>query len=110
MKREDLIPTEYNVGGQRIEVRNVDRCAGNEFGLCFVGGGYIEISNLVNSFDKQSETSKINTFFHELTHSILDTMGRNDLSKDENFVCSFAGFLTEAMTTAEYQNTEVSCD
>ena len=103
MKHKSLIPTEYYVGGQRMEVVVVERCPDNNFGNCFVGTGRIEIADIVNMDDRQSYTSKRNTFFHELTHSILDTMGRGDLSKDENFVSCFAGFLTEAMSTAEYE-------
>lgn len=96
------IPKSYKVGGTEIDVSRVERCDDNAFGNCFLGGGRIEIAELVNKDDKVSEDSKINTFYHELTHSILDTMGYNDLSRDEKFVCCFAGFLTEAMTDAYF--------
>ena len=96
------IPSKYEVGGQEIEVRVVERCEGNAFGLCFLGAGYIEIADKVNKGDLQSATSKINTFYHELTHAILDTMGDKELSNNEKFVCCFAGFLTGAMKNAYF--------
>lgn len=103
MKRLHHIPDIFTVGGQKVEIRNVERCDNNAYGISFLGAGYIEIADNVNKNDKQSMSSKDNTFFHELTHCILDTMGQSDLSKDEVFVSSFAGFLTEAMTSAEYK-------
>ena len=96
------IPSSYEVGGTMIEVRKVERCDDNVFGLAFLGAGYIEIANLVNKCDTQSEDSKRNTFYHELTHTILDTMGETDLSQNEKFVNTFAGFLTEAMRNARF--------
>lgn len=100
--RYTKIPNNYRVGGTKIEVRQVDRCDDNVFGSCFLGAGYIEIADLVNKNDQQSADSKVNTFYHELIHSILDTMGYSDMSKDEKFVNCFAGFLTEAMESAVF--------
>lgn len=94
------IPDDFKVGGQRMEVRRVDRCEGNDLGCCFLAGGYVEIADKCNKDDTQSESSKINTFYHELTHSILKTMGEEKLNNDEKFVCTFSSFLTEAMENA----------
>lgn len=96
------IPQNYKVGGTTMQVRMVDRCDDNAFGSCFLGAGYIEIAEIVNKDDKQSADSKVNTFYHELIHSILDTMGYSDMSKDEKFVNCFAGFLTEAMQNSVF--------
>ena len=38
-------------------------------------------------------------------HAILDTMGRADLSNDEAFVSSFAGFATEGIVSILKQKT-----
>ena len=96
------IPKSYKVGGAEMEVRLVERCDNNNAGQCFLGGGYVEIAEKFNRCDNQSEGSKRNTFFHELTHSILDTMGETELSQNEKFVNCFAGFLTEAMEMAVF--------
>ena len=96
------IPKEFHVGGQGMEVRHVERCDDNCLGQCHVSAGWIEIADIVNKNDKQSEGSKNNTFYHELTHSILKTMG-SELNDDEKFVCTFSSFLCEAMQKAYFQ-------
>lgn len=96
------IPSKYQVGGQDVEVRMVDRCDDNSMGMCVLYGGYIEIAEKVNKDESQGESNKVNTFYHELTHSILDTMGEKELSQNEKFVCSFSSFLTEAMKNAYF--------
>ena len=100
------IPTKITLGGQDVEIRNVERCDGNAVGECHLFEGYIEIADTFNKDQKQSESSKINTFYHELTHCILHTMGENELNNNEKFVCCFAGFLAEAMRSAEYEKKE----
>ena len=94
------IPKEYKVGGQKVEVRFVERCENNCIGMEYLASGYIEIADLYNKNLQQSEDSKVNTFYHELVHTILGCMGESDLNGNEKFVNTFAGFLTEAMTTA----------
>ncbi len=97
------IPSEYHVGGQLIEVRRVERCDNNTVGTSFLAGGYIEIADKCNKADTQSESCKVNTFYHELTHTILDTMGESELSGNEKFVSAFSSFLTEAMEKAYFE-------
>ena len=100
------IPTKITLGGQEVEIRNVERCDGNAVGECHLFEGYIEIANTFSKDQKQSESSKVNTFYHELIHCILKTMGEDELNNNEKFVCCFAGFLTEAMRNAEYEKKE----
>lgn len=97
------IPTKYNVGGQDVEVRIVDRCDGNSIGECRLEEGYIEVARLFAKDEKQSVSSMYNTFLHELVHSILRTMGEHELNNNEKFVCGFASFLCEALTTATFE-------
>lgn len=96
------IPSAYKVGGQPMEVRMVERCDDNAMGICHVCAGYIEIADKVFKDDKQSAGSKTNSFYHELTHSILATMGEKELNENEKFVCSFSSFLNEAMAAAVF--------
>ena len=100
------IPPKITIGGHDIEIRNVNRCDNNALGECHLIEGYIEIADTFYKEQKQSESSKLNTFYHELTHCILQTMGEQELSANEKFVCCFAGFLTEAMCNAEYEKKE----
>lgn len=99
-----VIPKEYTVGGQVQKVSLVDSLDG-KLGTCCLGAGFVKIALNFNG-EKQSETSMQNTFYHELTHSILDTMGRSDLSADEVFVNSFSSFLLEALKSFKYKDNE----
>ena len=98
------IPEEYTVGGQLLQVTKVDSLDG-KLGTCCLGAGFVRIANNFNG-EKQSETSKQNTFYHELTHTILDTMGRSDLSGDEVFVNSFSSFLLGALRSFKFKDTK----
>lgn len=97
------IPSKCKVGGQLMQVKQIDRCEDNKLGRCCVAGGWIEIANIFNKDEVCSDTCKVNTFYHELTHTILDTMGESELSGNEKFVCAFSSFLTEAMTEAYFK-------
>ena len=103
MRHRHHIPQTYNVGGQTYNVVNVERCEDNAIGMHFSGETRIEIADKYGKDYTQSDTSKVNTFYHELVHSILTTMGENELNENEKFVCTFSSFLTEAMTTAEFK-------
>ena len=106
MKNTNLIPTKVN-GGQTYNVFKVERCNNNAVGISSYCGGFIEIADFFDKDSLQGEGIKVNTFFHELIHIILENMGEKDLSANEKFVCTFAGFLTEAMTTAKYETNEI---
>lgn len=86
------------------EVRHVERCDNNRVGEAHYCGGFIEIADKFDKDERQSESSKLNTFFHELTHIILDHMGESELSCNEKFVCGFASNLTGAMRSLKYNN------
>ena len=95
-----VIPESINIGGVKIDVLNVIRCDDNNLGNCCVAESKIEIADVCDKDRNQSEESKRNTFYHELVHCILDTMGEGELSKNEKFVCVFSSFLNEAMQKA----------
>ena len=97
------IPSKITIGGQDVEIRNVSRCDNNAVGECHLIEGYIEIADTFYKEQKQSDSSKLNTFYHKLTHCILQTMGEQELSANEKFVCCFAGFLTEAMCSSKFE-------
>ena len=42
------------------------------------------------------------TFWHELTHAILDNMNRTELNNDENFVEEFSTRLAKAIQSARF--------
>lgn len=88
-----MIPSKITLGGQEVEIRNVERCDGNAVGECHLLEGYIEIADIYNKDRKQSESSKVNTFYHELTHCILQTMGETELNNNESSYVALLVFL-----------------
>lgn len=90
------IPSEISVGGNTISVNIKDRLETDILGECCLSEGLINIAK-TSYGKKQCEDSQVNTFYHELTHCILDTMGENELSGNEKFVSCFSSFLCEAM-------------
>ena len=42
------------------------------------------------------------TFWHELTHAILESMNRTELNNDENFVEEFSARLAKAIQSARF--------
>lgn len=96
------IPKSFMVGGQDIEVTIVESIPSDKMGECTSWHGNISIAKTYKGYP-QTQSSQNNTFFHELTHLILDTMGEYELSDNEKFVCAFSGFLTEAVRSFKYE-------
>lgn len=94
------IPSKVRIGGQVLEVMFPKEIEGGKLGQCCVAAGHIKIAETFNGRE-QSESSKHNTLWHEVTHAILDTMGRGDLNADESFVCCFSSFLSECILSME---------
>lgn len=98
-------PKQIKVGGTPIDIIDVDRIGDGILGQCELHLGKIEIARYVDRNDEPTEGSKRQTFFHELTHSILGTM-KHELNEDEQFVSTFSSFLTEAMADAKFIDKE----
>lgn len=98
----NIIPKKFHIGGQDMKVNEVERCENDNLGLCCVAQGVIEIAKTFKG-RTQCDSVKLNTFYHELTHSILDTMGEDELSANEKFVSTFSSFLTEAIRSFKYE-------
>ena len=97
------IPDSVQVAGQKIAVEIVEKL-GTNLGECCLAQSYIRIAEKYmcnNEEHKQSEVSQEQTFWHELTHCILDAMCENELSANEKFVSVFSGFLYEAIKASE---------
>ncbi len=94
------IPKKFKVGGVDYSVKEVEHCGNyDDFGF-WRPQGIIEIANQAGGYEV-SESKKKQTFFHELTHSILSSMGKEELNDDESFVNTFSSFLAEAINTME---------
>lgn len=100
-----IIPSKIRIGGQDISVVNEERLDDNELGTICLAKGVINIADNFNN-SKQCESSKINTFIHEVVHGVLDTMGEFELSKNEKFVCTFSSFLVDTIEEIVKVNNE----
>lgn len=98
----EKIPSSFNVGGQTMNVSIKDRLESDKLGECCVAEARIDIAKTFNGRE-QVNAAQVNTFYHELVHCILDTMGENDLSGNEKFVSCFSSFLCEAMNSIKYE-------
>ena len=102
------IPQQFNVGGQSIAVSETAQMDDNTLlGECSIVQGYLLIARTSRGKDVTAEC-RLNTFFHELTHLILDTMGEDELSGNEKFVNTFSSFLTEAIVSSKIETEDES--
>lgn len=91
-----IIPSKIRIGGQDINVLIKEHLADSKLGKICLASGELEIAENFYEY-KQSESSKVNTFIHEVVHGVLDTMGENKLSSDEKFVTTFASLLVDVV-------------
>ena len=91
-----IIPDKIRIGGQEIIVVKEERLDDNKLGTICVAEGVLRIADNFNNI-QQCESSKINTFIHEIVHGILDTMGESELSGNEKFVCAFSSLLIDTI-------------
>lgn len=94
------IPKKMVVGGVDYVVNIKDVLNYNEDFGYWKPQGTIDIASGVEG-DRISESRMRTTFWHELTHAILDRMGRTDLNDSEEFVNTFSAFLSGAIDTME---------
>ena len=87
-----IIPNKIRIGGQDIDIIKEERLDNNKLGTICIAEGVLRIADKFSNF-QQCESSKINTFIHEIVHGILDTMGEFELSENEKFVCTFSSLL-----------------
>jgi hypothetical protein len=55
-----------------------------------------------NAYGAYTTAERDETFWHELTHAILDDMGEDKLTRNEKFVTAFSQRLDKAIRTAKF--------
>ena len=101
-----IIPVNTRIGGEEISVVKEERLDDNKLGTICVAEGVLRIADNFSNL-KQCESSKINTFIHEIVHGILDTMGESELSGNEKFVCTFSSLLIDTIEEIVKANKKV---
>lgn len=99
------IPNTIRIGGQDISVINEERLDNDILGEICIAEGILKIADNFNN-RKQSQSSKITTFIHEIVHGILDTMGESELAGNERFVCAFSSLLVNPIEEIIKANTD----
>lgn len=91
-----LIPEKFKLNGHVINVIVDDEyCKENKyFGEADFTERIITLCSIYNT-KKLKKSDKEKTFFHELVHMILDSIGEEKLKYDEKFVDEFAVKLYE---------------
>jgi hypothetical protein len=94
------LPKRITVGRKRFKVEQVPvikDAEGNAtvMGRISFGAKRIQVST------KYPAAEIRNTFWHEMTHAILDDMG-HDLTHNERFVTAFANRLSDAIDSAKF--------
>lgn len=93
------LPKEFQVGGKTFKVRMIPTLA--KCGA--LGMARYDDCEIWLEASIQNDDMKGITFYHEIVHVILDTMGRNSLRDDEEFVDSFANLLWQIEKTGKHK-------
>lgn len=100
MRHKIAIPKSFELHGHRIRVYREPKVAVKEgaLGVTYPEANEIYVTSLPGTPEEQIE----HTFFHELMHMIMHHMGERDLYENEKFIDMCAGFIHQALKTANY--------
>ena len=90
------IPNKIRIGGQDINISIKEHLVDEKLGTMCLASGELKIAEKFYD-SKQSESSKGNTFIHEVVHGVLDNMGERELSSNEKFLTTFASLLVDVI-------------
>ncbi len=102
------IPLAFTLFGQRIVVTWRDDLIEKEGagGLARMTRNEIELQNQNCASLKRPRSLSEKTFLHEMLHLIFHFLGEDELRDNEVLVDRMALLLHQALTTAEYEETE----
>lgn len=86
------IPKQFSLGGTVWSVSEVPPLPDQTYGVCYPRIANIQLDETL------IQQVKLQTFYHELVHAVLFTMGA-PTPHDENFVDGFAHLLHQFMLT-----------
>lgn len=92
------IPAQIDLAGQTFQIV-LDPALRKLSGCC--GQTHFDDNLIVIDEQLRGDTRAV-TYYHELVHAILSTMGAQDLNKDEAFVDNFANLLWQSVKTSKF--------
>lgn len=98
-----MIPKSFQILGHTVKVEHKDYV---DFGANEGSCEHLKLKIEIAKKDTKGnvpETVQEHTYFHEITHMILDSMGEGELSQNEKFVDTFSGLLHQVITTSKYK-------
>lgn len=98
-----IIPKEFKLFATTVKViwDNKRMNDHKNYGTFDYGKSEITLST-TQGVEDLSKDRIIDTFYHERTHSILDSMNERDLSDNEKFVDVFSKLLRQADETSKF--------
>ena len=99
-KKAHAIPSSVKVGDKKYKIERVEVIAGLRGDVTYETKT-IRIAARSAGYAYTSD-EQFNTFWHELTHTILRDMNSH-LENNERFVKAFADRLTNAITSAKFE-------
>lgn len=103
-KSKAQFPRRMRVGDKMYSVEIVESMLRKgSMGRVNYGDKLIELGCKSNVTGRAYKPCEIrNSFWHELTHAILEDMGKHSLNADEKFVTEFSNRLAKAIDTAKF--------
>lgn len=96
-----IIPKKFSVGALDYKVEIVENLRyGEEFGHWDGTTCTIRIAKTAGG-EPLSDRRKEQTFFHELIHAVLDSIGEDELNENEQFIDAFSNALSHAFNSME---------
>lgn len=101
------IPKSFKLFGTTIKVEwdNMRLNDKGKYGESAYSLAKISLADTIG-LEPLSEDVILDTFYHEKVHMILNSMNKDDLSSDEEFVDVFAKLLRQSDSTAVYENND----
>lgn len=91
-----MIPTEFSILGIKYKIEYARELA-DKLGVCDYNKAKITLLD-----DNLSSDLMEQTFWHEVVHVILDSIGEKELSDNEILVNKFSGALHQIIKTSIY--------
>lgn len=97
-----MIPKKFTLGAVEwiVKIDNKRLNDNKSYGISDFHTSEISLQDKVETYQRK-ELAIEQTLYHEVVHSILDTMGKHELSNDENFVQGFSLLLHQFEKTKE---------
>jgi hypothetical protein len=95
------LPSKIKIGNKWFKVNHVHEIRDSHTGKPTIMGRINYKRQIIEVAHKYPAVEVRNTFWHEMTHGILEDMG-HELCDNERFVTAFANRLSDAIDSAKF--------